>query len=172
MGDQLDMTSLLRLALSFGVIIAALLALKWWTHRGGVTATKSAIKIAGRTGVSRGAVVCIVEADSRRFLVGVTEHGISLLSELRGTAEVMDLTEGVVEQLPQQALDLDAELSQLTSSASVSSLLAESSDVDWQDQTEVPGTGTSPRPWNGLLRRAQALTLRAPSQVPVHAQRS
>ncbi len=170
MGDQLDMTSLLRLALSFGVIIAALLALKWWTHRGGVTATKSAIKIAGRTGVSRGAVVCIVEADSRRFLVGVTEHGISLLSELQGSPEVIDLTTDAVESLPQQGLD--AELSQFTSSSSVSSLLAESSDVDWQDQTEIPGIGTSSRPRNGLLRRVQAMTLRAPSQVPVHAQRS
>jgi flagellar biogenesis protein FliO len=55
------------------------------------------LRVVERTGVTRGGLVAVVETDGRRFLVGATEHGINLLSELparpaSADSEAIDLT--------------------------------------------------------------------------------
>ncbi len=169
MGDSVDMAAMLRLGLSFGAIIAALMAFKWWTRRGGVAATKGAIKVLARTSVTRSAVVCIVEAESRRFFVGVTDNGVSLLGEMSSSADLLvDVTDAAVVVL-EAAETLQSE--PIQSEPTLTSI-APGGEVHWQDHTELPRTGNSHRPWNGIVRRAQSRTLRSPSQVPAHAQRS
>ena len=63
------------------LLIGALL----WVRRAaaqGRVRSGSRMRVAERMGVQRGASVAVVEIDGRRFLVGATEHGINLLTEL------------------------------------------------------------------------------------------
>ena len=48
----------------------------------------SGVRVSGRHGVSKGAVVAIVEVDGRRFLVGAGDQQVTLLTELEPTPEV------------------------------------------------------------------------------------
>lgn len=53
----------------------------WWLRRRG-PATPGAVRVVSRTALTRNGVVAVIETDGQRFLVGATDHGISLLSEL------------------------------------------------------------------------------------------
>jgi flagellar biogenesis protein FliO len=53
----------------------------WWLRRSRIAVT-GGLRVTSRTGLTRNGVVAVVEADGRRFLVGATDHGISLLTEL------------------------------------------------------------------------------------------
>ena len=63
------------------LLIGALLWVRRAAAQGRVRAG-SRMRVAERMGVQRGASVAVVEIDGRRFLVGATEHGINLLTEL------------------------------------------------------------------------------------------
>ncbi|QBI21248.1 hypothetical protein ER308_17840 [Egibacter rhizosphaerae] len=76
-----------RLLPSLALIVGALLLLRRWARRGAVQAG-AGIKVLARTGLTRGASVAVVELGSRRFLVGASEHGVSLLAELEGQETV------------------------------------------------------------------------------------
>lgn len=159
------MATAFRLLGSFGIIVVALLALRWWTSRGGITTAKSAIKIHARAPLARGATAVILDVEERRFLVGVTENGVSLLSEMthseESSSDSVDETPNIAELASADSLfDLtDAKVSSGTA-------------LGWQDFTETPRTGDSQRPRNGLVRRMQEMTLRAPARVPVHGRSS
>lgn len=45
------------------------------------------IRVTGRHGLSKGAVVAVVELDGRRFLVGAGDHQVALLTELDPVGE-------------------------------------------------------------------------------------
>lgn len=57
----------------------------WWWLRRGRAGQAPALRIVGRTALTKSAVVAVVEADGRRFLVGASDQGIALLSEMTGT---------------------------------------------------------------------------------------
>src|SRR5690606_14506773 len=57
----------------------------WWMRKGRA-ATSGSLRVISRTALTRNGVVAVVETDGRRFLVGATDHGIGLLSELAGPA--------------------------------------------------------------------------------------
>ena len=63
------------------LLIGALLFVRRGAARGRIRGGDK-MRVAERIGVSRGASVAVVEIDGRRFLLGATEHGVSLLSEL------------------------------------------------------------------------------------------
>lgn len=65
---------------SLAVIIGALLLVRRWARR--QAGPTSGMRIVSRTGITRGAVVAVVEIGARRFLVGAGEQGVSLLTEL------------------------------------------------------------------------------------------
>lgn len=53
----------------------------WWLRRSRPGAL-GALRVSSRTALTRNGVVAVVETDGRRFLVGATDHGINLLTEL------------------------------------------------------------------------------------------
>ncbi|HMO10171.1 MAG TPA: flagellar biosynthetic protein FliO [Actinotalea sp.] len=84
----------LRVLLSLAVVLGLL----WWLARRTagtrVRARQATVSVVGRHSLSRHAGVAVVEVEGRRLLLGVTDHGISLLSELTtASAAVTDRTE-------------------------------------------------------------------------------
>ncbi len=61
------------------VIVGAPLVI-WWARRR--RPTGSALRVTARTALTKGSVLAVVEVDRRRLLVGATDQGINLLSEL------------------------------------------------------------------------------------------
>lgn len=51
----------------------------------------SSIRVSGRHGLAKGAVVAVVEVDGRRFLVGAGDHQVSMLTELAPVDEVLEV---------------------------------------------------------------------------------
>lgn len=79
MDSPLD--ALLRLLPSLAIIVAALLAARWWLARNGGTGAV-ALRVTGRAPLTKGAAVAVVEVEGRRFLVGAGDGGVRLLCEL------------------------------------------------------------------------------------------
>jgi flagellar protein FliO/FliZ len=74
----------LRVLLSLGAVLALLWLLQRRFARGGVGAVAKARAaqnpaVVGRQSVGSKASVVVVEHDGRRFLLGVTEHGVNVL---------------------------------------------------------------------------------------------
>ncbi|MET0853845.1 MAG: flagellar biosynthetic protein FliO [Microterricola sp.] len=74
----------LRVLLSLGAVLALLWLLQRRFARGGVGSTAKARAansptVVGRQSVGSKANVVVVEHDGRRFLLGVTEHGVNVL---------------------------------------------------------------------------------------------
>lgn len=72
--------TVLRVVVSLGVVVGVL----WFVQRrigrtGNRRAAKAALSVVGRTSVGPKASVAVVEMDGKRFLLGVTEHGVSVL---------------------------------------------------------------------------------------------
>ncbi len=62
------------------IFVAAPLVI-WWLRRSRVSVT-AGLRVSSRTALTRNGVIAVVETDGRRFLVGATDHGINLLTEL------------------------------------------------------------------------------------------
>jgi flagellar biosynthetic protein FliO len=98
----------LRVALSLGVV----LALMWVLHRrmakgqfGRAKARgrrSAAIEVVGRTGIGGKASVVVVDVEGERLVLGVTEHGVSLLTSGEAPAPELTIVTGPV-QLPVRA---------------------------------------------------------------------
>lgn len=73
------------------LIVGALLVLRYWVQRGTV-GHDAGVRVVSRTGLAKGAVVAVVAVGERRLLVGASEHGIALLTELE--ADEATLTAG------------------------------------------------------------------------------
>ena len=76
----------LRAALALAAVLAvALISLRWlakrgWRGRGGRSGRT--LTLEARLGLDARRAVCIVRADGRRWLVGASDAGITLLAEL------------------------------------------------------------------------------------------
>jgi flagellar biogenesis protein FliO len=71
----------LRLAVSLGLVVGGLLAVKRFGRRTG-RAARGAIAVEARAGLAKGASVAVVTVAGQRFLLGVSEHAVSLVAEL------------------------------------------------------------------------------------------
>lgn len=131
------MDLLARLLPSMVVIIGALLVLRRWGRRG--VRPETAVRVVGRTGVTRGAVVAIVEVGAQRYLVGAGEDGVRLLAEL--------------EAAPQAALE-----GPLTQAAP--------HPVPASPQ-QAPPKPRGLRPWSSLVHRLQQMTVRTHVEATV-----
>lgn len=60
--------------------------LVWWWLRRSKVGPASTLKVVGRTALTRSSVIAVIEAGDRRFLIGASDQGISLLSEIDTTA--------------------------------------------------------------------------------------
>ncbi|MGH3706144.1 MAG: FliO/MopB family protein [Agromyces sp.] len=72
----------LRVAVSLGVVLAVI----WFAHRR-ITATRARsrkaelVTVVARQSLAPKASMVVVDADGRRLMLGVTEHGVSVLSD-------------------------------------------------------------------------------------------
>jgi flagellar biogenesis protein FliO len=89
----------LRVIVSLGAVFGALWAGHRWITKGrpGLRLQAKAISVAARQGLGAKAGVAIVEADGRRYLLGVTEHSVTVLDRL-------DRLDGPVPAVQQTAL--------------------------------------------------------------------
>lgn len=76
---------------SLAMIVGALLVLRHWARRGGGN-NNTGVRVLTRTGLAKGAVVAVVAVGERRLLVGASEHGVSLLTELAPDTGTTDAT--------------------------------------------------------------------------------
>lgn len=53
----------------------------WWLKRRRPS-VGGGLRVSARTALTRNSVIAVVELDDRRLLVGATDHGVTLLSEL------------------------------------------------------------------------------------------
>lgn len=71
------------LALRVLLSLAAVLGVIWYAQRrisrGGRAKQSKSITVIGRQGVGSKASVAVVEVDGKRFLLGVTEHAVTIL---------------------------------------------------------------------------------------------
>lgn len=78
----------LRVIVSLGAVLGALWFGHRWITKGrpGLRLQAKAISVAARHGLGAKAGVAIVEADGRRYLLGVTEHAVTVLDRLDALA--------------------------------------------------------------------------------------
>lgn len=107
----------------------------WWIRRSR-PGLGPALRVSSRTALTRNGVVAVIETDGRRFLVGATDHGINLLTEL--DREHRDDTEVVV---PMESVDLTDENTPMVPPAPL-----------------PPGPGKSP------IETLRAMTVRKPTR--------
>ena len=98
----------------------------------------ASIRVRGRTALSRSSVVAVVEVDSRRYLVGGSDHGVDLLDELRPGP-------------PDQADDQHAGAGELSSGPA---------HLTSPHPTDSGGLGRNRRSEAGVLGRLQRMTMR------------
>ena len=96
----------------------------------------SGLRVASRTALTRNGVVAVVETDGRRFLIGATDHGISLLTELD-----RDDTNDIDAVVPMESIDLMDEHDAIVPMA-----------------PSLPGPGKSP------IETLRAMTVRRPTR--------
>ena len=82
-------TSALVLGLRVVLALAVVLGLLWWLARrtggGRARAKVTTVSVVGRQSLGRHSGVAVVEVEGRRLLLGVTDQGVSLLTELATT---------------------------------------------------------------------------------------
>jgi len=86
------MDDTLFLALRVLLSLAAVLGLLWFLHRrlnrGGRARVAKPISVVARQGIGQKASIVIVEAEGRRYVLGVTEHSVEVLDAAeRGPGE-------------------------------------------------------------------------------------
>lgn len=79
MGESVEV--LARLVPTLALIVGALLLVRRWGQRGGALQS-AGIKVLARAGLTRGAMVAVVEVGGQRYLVGASEQGVSLLGQV------------------------------------------------------------------------------------------
>ena len=86
MNDPSGFGALLQMLPALALIVGALLLVKRWAARGGRVGAIEGVKVVSRTGLTRGAVLAVVEVAGKRYLVGAGEHGIRMLTEIEHDA--------------------------------------------------------------------------------------
>jgi flagellar protein FliO/FliZ len=104
----------LRVVLSLAVV----LGLVWWLARrgGGARVKATTVQVVGRQSLGRRAGVAVVEVEGRRLLLGVTDQGVSMLTELATRATSDARTEIDPAELA-RLVDLDGDLTLATDPA-------------------------------------------------------
>ncbi len=146
------------------VVLAALIAVPMVLRRFKAN-TPDAVRVVGRTALTKGAVVAVVAVGGRRLLVGANERGVQLLTELDGDVDASAADAA--------AFDLSATSTSLSSGyhppqrPTRMDAVRPSPQELGIDLTSIPGaTGEhlTAGPRIGLVDRLRAMTVRTPVQ--------
>jgi flagellar biosynthetic protein FliO len=77
-----DLAILARVTASLVVVLALAVLAARFARRAGVRGGGAGLRVVERTGLSREASVAVVEVAGRGLVLGVTAHGVTLLTEL------------------------------------------------------------------------------------------
>ncbi|MBF4615006.1 FliO/MopB family protein [Curtobacterium sp. VKM Ac-1376] len=145
----------LRVALSLGVV----LALMWVLHRasrkrfsGKPSGRRAAtVEVVGRQGIGGKASVIVVDVEGERLVLGVSEHGVNLLTSGPAPAPDLTIVTGPVALPVRSAPSADAF----------------SQELQRQDQAEqrLPAAAAEPLPMRPRNRRAQRTTVPTVQQL-------
>ena len=81
-----ELAALARIIPTLALIVGALLLVRRWAQRGGGLSSNDGVKVLSRTGLTRGSVLAIVEVAGRRYLLGASDQGVRMLTELDADA--------------------------------------------------------------------------------------
>lgn len=127
------------------LLIGVLLLVRRGVTRGRIGGGGQELRVSSRTGLARGASVAVVEIDDRRFLVGASEHGVGLISELDPVTTAPD---GAAREIV------------LPGSDSTRTTVSGPQD-GWADTHQDDG------PRSGLVHRLQQMTVRTHVEEPL-----
>lgn len=77
-----DLAALARVTASLVVVVALAVLVARLTRRAGTRGPGIGVRVVDRAGLSREATVAVVEVGGRALVLGVTSHGVSVLTEL------------------------------------------------------------------------------------------
>ena len=77
-----EFAALARIIPTLVLIVGALLLVRRWAQRGGGLGANDGVKVLSRTGLTRGSVLAIVEVAGHRYLLGASDQGVRMLTEL------------------------------------------------------------------------------------------
>lgn len=159
----------IRLVLGAGLVVAVVLALRWASGRGMAARGGPMLRVVARTGLTKSAIVAVLDVDGHQYLVGVADQNVRLLADLGAPTEVDSDT--ATDPFADFAVPDDL-AGLLTSEDAVDG--APSSDLlDLQTIATTHGTGrpTTEGPRIGLLDRLREMTVRTHLREPIRAQR-
>ncbi len=168
---------IVRLVVSLVLVVGGLFVLRWWSQRGRGRSLRRPtmvgrvpIRVIGRAGLARGASVAVIEVGTQRFLVGASEHSVSLLSELP-ISEHLESRAPASAPRSQPSGEADADAGFDLAGGDVAIKLLDSSDGPLHSFTDAPSSFTDAHsgPRMGLVARLQQMTLRAPDRRPSRA---
>ncbi|MBT1676700.1 FliO/MopB family protein [Curtobacterium aurantiacum] len=144
----------LRVALSLGVV----LALMWVLHRasrkrfsGKPSGRRAAtVEVVGRQGIGGKASVVVVDVEGERLVLGVSEHGVTLLTSGQAPAPELTIVTGPVALPVRPAPSADAFGRELAQQTDVTTGLQD----DAPNVTDAPGVA-APLPMRPRNRRPQ-----------------
>jgi flagellar biogenesis protein FliO len=96
--------------------LLGLLGATWWyvKRRMPRKFNSAGLRITSRTGLSRGAVLAVVEVENKTLLIGATDQTVTLLSELDTSPPVDDLIEEGTPTISRPRMDLVRNLQRMT----------------------------------------------------------
>lgn len=158
----------IRLVLGAGLVVAVVLALRWASGRGMAARGGPALRVVARTGLTKSAIVAVLDVDGHQYLVGVADQNVRLLADLGAGEhdEATTATDGFGD------FTVPDDLAGLLP-ADDDDVLDTSPTLDMQTFATTHGTGrpTPEGPRIGLLDRLREMTVRTHLREPIRAQR-
>ena len=149
------------------LLIGALLIVRRGAVRGKIRGGDK-MRVAERAGVARGASVAVVEIDGRRFLVGASEHGVNLLSELDGQPPVTAAAAAPTDQIRLPDTGVVGDMGLLGDARLVPDDARHLHPGSFAGRKEAAaGSSDSDRPRSGLIHRLQSMTVRTHVEAPL-----
>ena len=148
-----DLAVLARVTASLVVVVALAVLAARFARRAGGRGGGAGLRVVERTGLSREASVAVVEVGGRGLVVGVTAHGVSLLTEL--TADELAVTAAAPEPSAPRRIVVRAETPPWGTAP-------EGKPPFRNRGTAIRGTGSvlDPRTWSQALEALRDLTAR------------
>ena len=100
-----EVAALARILPTLALIGGALLLVRRWAQRGGRVGSVDGVKILSRTGLTRGSVLAVVEVAGHRYLLGASDQGVRMLTELDPNAMTALPVAPPAAPLPPRAMD-------------------------------------------------------------------
>lgn len=153
----------IRLVLGAGLVVGALYALRWASSRGMAARGGPMLRIVARTGLTKSAIVAVLDVDGHQYLVGVADQNVRLLADLGRADADTEASDAAVAAAP-------AELADFAVPDDLAGLLTVE-DLQTIAATHGPGRTTTEEPRIGVLDRLREMTVRTHLREPIRAQR-